>query len=276
MELPGYQRIAEAIRRALSSGARVPRRAVVPFAGGQFLVMPAADDRLAIAKLVVVQPGREESVFAELWVKDLATGEVLHLPAEELTVRRTAALSLLAARTLAPKKRGALLLFGAGRQARGHLEAFHQGLDLTGVWVKGRSPERARRLLAHARALGLSAEPFTGAYPRDLAFVVTATTSREPVVSPDLPEGVFVAAVGSFTPEARELPKALVRRAALVVADTEDAIAEAGELVGLPRERIRILAEVLRGPPWVRGTVVFKSTGHALFDLAAVRAYLNA
>jgi len=276
MELPGYLRIAEAIRLALLSGARIPPRTVVPLPDGQFLVMPAADDRLAIAKLVLVQPGREASVFAELWVRDLDTGEVWHLPAEELTVRRTAALSLLAARTLAPKKRGALLLFGAGRQARGHLEAFHEGLTLTRVLVKGRSPERVEALLEAARALGLPAEPFSGRYPEDLAFVVTATTSPDPVVGDDLPDGVFVAAVGSFTPEARELPEALVRRAELVVADTADALLEAGELVGLPRNRVRLLAEVLEDPPPARGTVVFKSTGHALFDLAAVRAYLNA
>ncbi len=273
---PSYLELAEAIRAVLLKGARAPRRQVLPIPGGQFLVMPAADDRVALAKLVTVRPEARPSVFAELWVQRLDTGEVLHLPAEELTVCRTAALSLLAARTLAPRQKGALLLVGAGRQARGHLEAFREGLSLTRVLVKGRSPERVAALLEAARALGLAAEPFAGRYPEDLAFVVTATTSKAPVVSADLPEGVFVAAVGSFTPDARELPEALVQRAALVVADTEDALAEAGELQGLPRGRIRLLAELVENPPRPRGTVVFKSTGHAIFDLAAVRAYLKA
>lgn len=276
MELPGYRRVAEAIRAALLKGVDAPRRTVLPVPGGRFLVMPAADDRVAIAKLVVVRPGGEPSVRAELWAHDLQTGEAHRLPAEELTVRRTAALSLLAAWSLAPRKRGSLLLLGAGRQARGHLEAFHEGLTLTRVLVKGRSPERVEALLEAARALGLPAEPFSGRYPEDLAFVVTATTSPTPVVGDDLPEGVFVAAVGSYTPEARELPEALLARAEWVVADTADALAEAGELVGLPRGRVRLLAEVLREPPRPRGPVVFKSTGHAVFDLAAVRAYLNA
>ena len=227
---PSYLELAEAIRKVLLKGAHAPRRQVLPIPGGQFLVMPAADERVALAKLVTVRPEARPSVFAELWVQRLDTGEVFHLPAEELTVRRTAALSLLAARTLAPKPKGALLLVGAGRQARGHLEAFTEGLALTRVLIKGRSPERVEALLEAARALGVPAEPFSGRYPEDLAFVVTATTSKEPVVSADLPEGVFVAAVGSFTPEARELPEALVERAELVVADTEDALAEAGEL----------------------------------------------
>ncbi len=273
---PSYLELTEALREVLASGASAPRRQVLPVPGGRFLVMPAADEHLALAKLVVVRPGASPSVFAELWAMRLDSGEVFRLPAEELTVRRTAALSLLAARTLAPRREGALLLVGAGRQARGHLEAFHEGLALTRVLIKGRSPERVEALLEAARALGIPAEPFAGRYPEDLAFVVTATTSREPVVSADLPEGVFVAAVGSFTPEARELPEALVQRATLVVADTEDALVEAGELQGLPRSRVRLLAEVLQEPPRVSGTVVFKSTGHAIFDLAAARAWLGA
>ncbi len=273
---PSHLELTEALREVLASGASAPRRQVLPVPGRRFLVMPAADERLVLAKLVVVRPGASPSVFAELWAMRLDSGEVFRLPAEELTVRRTAALSLLAARTLAPRREGALLLVGAGRQARGHLEAFHEGLALTRALIKGRSPERVEALLEAARALGIPAEPFAGRYPEDLAFVVTATTSREPVVSADLPEGVFVAAVGSFTPEARELPEALVQRATLVVADTEDALVEAGELQGLPRSRVRLLAEALREPPRVSGTVVFKSTGHAIFDLAAARVYLNA
>lgn len=273
---PGYLELAEAIRELLLRGAHAPRRQVIPIPGGAFLVMPAADRDFALAKLVTVRPEASPSVFAELWVQRLDTGEVFHLPAEELTVRRTAALSLLAARTLAPRQKGALLLVGAGRQARGHLEAFTEGLSLTRVLVKGRSQERVAALLEAAAALGIPAEPFSGSYPEDLAFVVTATTSKKPVVPADLPEGVFVAAVGSFTPEARELPEALVDRAELVVADTADALSQAGELQGLPPGRVRLLAEVLKDPPRTRGIVVFKSTGHAIFDLAAVRAYLNA
>ena len=273
---PTYLELAEALREVLASGAHAPRRQVLPVPGGEFLVMSAADDRLALAKLVVVRPEASPSVTAELWAMRLDSGKVFRLPAEELTVRRTAALSLLAARTLAPKKRGALLLVGAGRQAWGHLEAFREGFDLTQVVVKGRGEARLQAFLKRARALGLEARPFGGSLPEDLAFVVTATTSPVPVVGVDLPEGVFVAAVGSFTPEARELPETVLERAELVVADTEDALMEAGELQGFSRTRVRLLAEVLKDPPRVRGSVVFKSTGHALFDLAAARAYLNA
>ena len=270
---PSYREIASEIRKVLLGGAKAPARSVLAIPGGHLLVMPAADREYAVVKTVVVD---DRGVSGEVWARRHATGEVWHLPAEELTVRRTAALSLLAAKTLAPRKKGALLLVGAGRQARGHLEAFAEAGLIDRVLVKGRNPERARALAAYAEELGVNGGLFEGWYPEDLAFVVTATTSPRPVVGADLPEGVFIAAVGSFTKNARELPPELLERASLVVADTEDALFEAGELVELPPKRVLTLREVLENPPATSGTVVFKSTGHALFDLAAVRAYLKA
>src|SRR3712207_8571664 len=48
-----------------------------------------------------------------------------------VTARRTAALSMLAARELAPRPEGPLLVVGAGTQGRAHLEAFHEGLGVS-------------------------------------------------------------------------------------------------------------------------------------------------
>jgi ornithine cyclodeaminase len=45
-----------------------------------------------------------------------------------------------------------------------------------------------------------------GAALAEVGLVVTATTSREPVLPGAVAEGTFVAAVGSFEPEAAELP----------------------------------------------------------------------
>jgi len=264
-----YLKIAEEIRRLLLMGLEPPKRTVLPIPGGSFLTMPAADDRFALCKLVTVEPERTPSVFAELWVKDLRTGRVHHLEAEELTQKRTAALSLLAALTLAPEREGALLLVGAGRQAEAHLEAFCEGLTIRRVYVRGRGLERARRLLEKARGMGLSAELWEGeTVPGEVRFVVTATTSPTPVLPERLPTPLFISAVGSFRPWEREVPEGVMKRAA-VFCDTPDALQEAGELQGL--EGVLPLREALLEPPRAE-LVVFKSVGHALFDLAAVRA----
>src|SRR5919201_1294269 len=106
-----------------------------------------------------------------------------------VTARRTAALSLLAARLLAPDPSGPLLVVGAGVQARAHLEAFAEGLGVREAYVVSRTPAHAERLAEHARGLGVNAravrEAGVGAQLiapllNRVTLVVTATTSRDP------------------------------------------------------------------------------------------------
>lgn len=65
-------------------------------------------------------------------------------------------------------------------------------------------------------------------------YVVTATTSTEPVLPEDVANhrdgNFFVAGIGSFRPHMAELPAGLVRRARLCCADTPHAVTEAGDL----------------------------------------------
>jgi 1-piperideine-2-carboxylate/1-pyrroline-2-carboxylate reductase [NAD(P)H] len=111
----------------------------------------------------------------------------------------------------------------------------------------------------------------------EASLVVTATTSREPVLPEAVPEGVFVAAVGAFEPGAAELPPALISRSTVVVDTLEGAREEAGDLIqaetagAFSWENAMALEDVLRAPERPEGTVVFKSVGHALWDLAAAR-----
>ena len=111
----------------------------------------------------------------------------------------------------------------------------------------------------------------------EVSLVVTATTSREPVIPEDIPEGVFVAAVGSFEPEAAELPPALIFASRVFVDTMEGAREEAGDLIQAEQagafgwEDATSLEDALRSSDRPDGTVVFKSVGHALWDLAAAR-----
>ncbi|MBA3951208.1 MAG: delta(1)-pyrroline-2-carboxylate reductase family protein, partial [Rubrobacter sp.] len=111
----------------------------------------------------------------------------------------------------------------------------------------------------------------------EVSLVVTATTSREPVLPDAVAEGTFVAAVGSFEPEAAELLPELVSNSTVVVDTMEGAKEEAGDLIRAERagafrwSGVTELEEVLRGWDRPSGTVVFKSVGHSLWDLAAAR-----
>ncbi len=283
-----YPELADEIRAvALAEPGEVhaPPRLALPLpGGGVLLVMPASDAEIAITKLVTVHPGNSRlglpTIQGEVVVMEAATGVRLGvLDGATVTARRTAALSMLAARELAAIPDGPLLIIGAGIQGRSHLEAFREGLGVSKVFIHSRTPESAESLADYARTLGMETrivnapEEALGETP----LIVTATTSRTPVL-PD--EGVrddaFVAAVGSFEPEAAELAAELVARSAVVVDTLEGAREEAGDLIqaheaGLFDWEPTPLSDALRWAQRPRAPVVFESVGCALWDLAAAR-----
>jgi 1-piperideine-2-carboxylate/1-pyrroline-2-carboxylate reductase [NAD(P)H] len=284
-----YADLAESIREVAlerkSGEVQAPSRISLPLPDGAvLLVMPASGEDLAITKLVTVHPQNASrglpTIQGEVVVMEAATGERLGiLDGSVVTARRTAALSLLAARELAPRPNGPLLVVGAGTQGRAHLEAFHEGLGTSRVFVYSRTRERSEALAERAEELGLEARAVgdPGEVLGEASLVVTATTSREPVLPEEVPDGAFVAAVGSFEPGAAELPAGLVARSTVVVDTLEGAREEAGDLIQAHRagafswENAAQLEDILRAPARPEGTVVFKSVGHALWDLAAAR-----
>jgi ornithine cyclodeaminase len=274
--------VAEVLRARLAGVAKAPERLSVPVPGGVLLCMPAADDQIAVVKTITVHPGNRERpvIQGEVTVIEAATGRRLGtLDGPTVTARRTAAVSLLAARLLAADTAGPLLVIGAGVQARAHVEAFWQGLGVRAITLAGRTTARVEALAASLGEAGIvvtvaADQAAVEQAARQAAMIVTATTSREPVLADVVRGDAFVSAVGSFTPEAAELPATLVQRAVLYVDDMESARVEAGEYLraGVDWEGVTPLEAVLDGAtPRPAGPVVFKTVGHALFDLAAAR-----
>lgn len=277
---------------------QVPPRQVLPLpGGGSLFVMPARDARIAITKLITFTPGNASAgpqagprptIQGDVLVFDIATGErclMLHGPT--VTARRTAAVSLLAAQRLAPNPRGPLLVVGAGVQGRAHLEAFVQGLGLQEVVIASRSEASAQALAQYARTLGLRAHVTHDANTAlaDCPLVVTCTPAQAVVLHALPRSDAFVAAVGAFTPQMRELSAAFCQHCAQqgqVVIDTPQAAHEAGDLLqaGLDVALLPTLADVATGVGGAKktthqnansGPVLFKSCGWAGWDLAAAR-----
>ena len=283
--------LADAVATLLRDpGVVVPPRLVLPLpAGGSLFVMPAADARVAITKLIsfVADNGARglPAIQGDVVVFDAVDGRRLQvLDGPTVTARRTAAVSLLAARLLAPRPDGPLLIVGAGVQGRAHLEALAAGLGVRQVRVASRSPASADALVAHARALGLQAERVDDADAAlaDCPLVVSATPAQAVALRGHPRDDAFVCAVGAFTPRmvewAPEVCAALAARGRLVV-DTRDADHEAGDLLqaGLDVAVLPTLADVVNArPAWTGvaargGPVFFKSCGWAGWDLAAAR-----
>jgi len=263
----------------------VPPRTVMPTAHGACLfVMPACDARVAMTKLITFTPGNAGTgrltIQGDVAVFDVATGErrlILHGPT--VTGRRTAAVSALAARRLAPNIDGSMLVVGAGVQGRAHVEVFAAVLGVRRFLIASRSAGSAEALAEHARMLGAQAEVVADADAAlaECPLAVTCTPASGVVLrAPPRADG-FIAAVGAFTPRMVELDAALCRHFAAhgrIVVDARDADHEAGDLLqaGLDVAALPALADVVAaGDAARRGPVLFKSCGWAGWDLAAAR-----
>jgi ornithine cyclodeaminase len=267
--------IAGALHERRLGQVQVPDRTAIALPNdGWLLLMGAASATTAVTKVVTVHPhAPERRVQSDVVLLDASTGQRLAmLNGEVLTERRTAALSLLAAERLAPDPNADLLLIGAGAQARAHLEAFRVGLGTRRVWIHSRSAARRDDLVALARDWGMEAEPSHDPHAQlfEARLVITATNSSEPVLRQAPAQGSFIAAVGAFRPNMAELAPSVLVGAELVVDTLEGAQREAGDLLqaAVDWSRVRALQDRLEGPRPDR-TVVFKSVGHGIFDLAA-------
>lgn len=260
-----------------------PERHVAELEHGSLLLMPAASSELIITKLVTVHPENAHlglpTIQGEVVVLRSDNGVRLGiLDGGTVTACRTAALSLLATKTLAPSPGNVLLIFGAGVQARAHLEAFRAGLGIEQVFVTSRTETKAEELVAHARSLGLDANFVNdpSEVVADVSFVVTATTSRTPVLTGPLKRDAVVCAVGSFQPETAEVSADVVGGSRVVVDTLGAAKAEAGDLIQAAAAgrwrwtEVEQLEDLLAAPTaTVDRPTIFKSVGHSLFDLAA-------
>ncbi|HEY8187411.1 MAG TPA: ornithine cyclodeaminase family protein [Pyrinomonadaceae bacterium] len=215
------------------------------------------------------------------------SGELLAvINASAVTAVRTAAVSAVATRALAREDAGDLGVIGAGVQARSHIEAMSHVRQIRRCRIASRRVDSARKLAdeLHRRYnFPVEAVETVEAALRGADLVVTATSSAEALVRREwISEGAHLNAVGSSTPNARELDAATVAASSLFVDKIESAVNEAGDylravvdgVIGPGHIRAE-LGEVLNGTKPGRTSpdeiTLFKSLGLAVEDLAAAR-----
>ena len=271
------------------SSVKVPPRVVQALAGGGSLfVMPALDASVAMTKLITFTPANANTgrptIQGDVIVFDIATGERrLVLDGPTVTARRTAAESVLAARHLAPRTDGPLLIVGAGVQGTAHLQAFAEVMYVKDVVIASRSSESAHSLAVQARSMGLTARvvPDANTALADCPLAVVCTPASGIVLSTLPRSDAFISAVGAFTPHMLELGPELCQHFAQhgsIWLDTPDARHEAGDLIqaGLDLQHMATLHDAVRqNLQKANGPVLFKSCGWAGWDLAAARTALR-
>ena len=201
----------------------------------------------------------------------------------EITARRTAAATAVAAKYLARPESAVLTVCGCGVQGRAQLCALAAVLPLRKVFAYDKRQEQAAQFVEEVGSNSrVEVRPVTDLRKAllDSDVAVTCTTSKKPLLTrEDVPAGIFLAAVGADHPEKWELASDLMA-SAKVVTDVTDQCAAIGDLhhamaAGTMRstdvyaELGEIVAGVKPGRTSAEEIIVFDSTGMALQDVAA-------
>ena len=279
-----YGDYIQALREGFQSSVITPHRVVHDTsATTTLLLMPAWNNAFTGIKTVTVKSDNSalglSTVQGSYLLIDNTTGTpVALLDGTELTRRRTAAASALAADYLARKDASTLLLIGAGALAP-HFAAAHSAVrSIKRVLVYNRNSEKATALAAQ---LGAEAVTDLPAAVGEADIISGITNSTEAIIQGQwIKPGTHIDLAGAYKPAMRETDGVAVGMARVFVDTREGAAAEAGDLIQAEAEgHFKFadiqgdLTELCTGTMMGRKTdaevTLFKSCGTALEDLAA-------
>jgi ornithine cyclodeaminase/alanine dehydrogenase-like protein (mu-crystallin family) len=269
----------------------VPPVAHVPGVGGMFHIKSAQRSGSPALAAIKVNGNFPENVVQRglptiqgfVALLDAECGCVLALmDSIEITARRTAAATALAAKYLAKPASRTLAMIGCGVQARYHVEALLDVAPIQCVAFCDPRDEAADAFATRMLDLGLqtrrSSDP--RAAVRSAEIVVTVTTSTRPLLGlADIGPGTFVAGVGADNPAKHELGPDLLKASRVIVdslaqastmGDLHHAIAAgAMQAADVHGELAQLAAGRLAGRANADEQWVFDSTGLSIQDLAA-------
>jgi len=266
-----------------------------PGTNDTILVMPAAVPEAGGVgtKVISIYPSNATrnlpTISSQIVLLDAETGRVRAiLDGAYITELRTSAVSALATDILARSGASSLGVFGAGVQAKNHIQAILAVRHVAEVRIYSRTAKLVSHLCGELRDLypNVAFDPMES--PNALAaaadIIVTATTSVDPVFSGSvLRPGTHIAAIGSFKPHVRELDDVTISRSSIFVDILEHAMKEAGDLIS-PIERGIIGPDRIKGDlgELVTGScsgrtddkeiTLFKSVGAAMEDIIMAAA----
>ena len=288
---PSYGDYVEALREGFKGDVTAPPRFVSPtVAETIFFAMPAWNADFTGIKTLTLKADNAAkglpTIQGTYQLFDNATGApVALLDGTELTRRRTAAASALAADYLARKDASTLLLVGAGALAPHFARAHAAVRPIKRILVFNRTHEKA---MALAKELGGEAVSDMAKACAE-ADIITCITSAHDIVihGRNIRPGTHIDLVGAYSPTMREADAAAVAMARVYVDTHEGAAHEAGDLLMAQQEGQFKWADIqgdlhdlTRGTRLGRKTdaevTLFKSSGTALEDLvAAAMVYLR-
>lgn len=208
-----------------------------------FALMPAylGKKRYFGAKIITAFPENRKlninTHLGEVMLFDSKTGiPRAMVNANAITWLRTAAVSALATDYLAKKNAEKLTLIGAGQQAISHLEAINCVRDIKKVYVYDLD-ERSRTIFINKMQERYSETVFVNCSTLDAAvqdtdIICTLTPAKTAFLDVQMvPKGVHINAIGTFTPDTREVKSSLISGSKVFVDDYHAAMTESGDIL---------------------------------------------
>ncbi|PIE10010.1 MAG: ornithine cyclodeaminase [Rhodobacterales bacterium] len=249
-------------------------------------LMPTADGEMYGFKYVNGHPVNTkaglQTVTAFGVLANLRTGYPLMLSEMTvLTAMRTAAMSALAAKHLAPKNAEVMAMIGNGAQSEFQCRAFHAICGVRTVRLYDIDPEATRKCARNLEGSGLvvvpcrsSEEAMEGA---QIVTTCTADKANNHILTGNMVgAGVHINAIGGDSPGKTELDAEIVKRSDVFVEYPPQTRIE-GEIQQLPEDHpVTELWEVFSGTKPGRGSdphqiTLFDSVGFAIEDFSALR-----
>jgi ornithine cyclodeaminase/alanine dehydrogenase-like protein (mu-crystallin family) len=286
------QAVEEGLRKlALDEAVNIPRARTQTDHAVQH-VMSAAAKTLGVVGYKAYTTSRKGTHF-HVGLFDGKTGALLALiQADYLGQMRTGAASGVATQYMARPDAAEVGVYGSGKQARTQVQAVCKVRKVRRVQVYSPNEEHRRRFAQEMQELcqcDVEPVPRPEMAAEDKDVIITATTSREPVLNGNwIAEGTHLNIVGSNFLGKAEVDAVAVRRCDSIVVDSKDqARLEAGDFVQALEEGsvhwsdIHELGQVIVGRYTGRAhpqdVTMFKSLGIAIEDVAvAGRVYARA
>jgi alanine dehydrogenase len=285
--------VEQGLRKLALDEAMNTPRARVQTDHAMLHIMSAAAKSLGVMGAKLYSTSRKYGARFLVPLFDGKTGTLLALmQADYLGQVRTGAASGIATQYMARPDATEVGIYGSGKQARTQVQAVCRVCRIRQVQVYSPNEQR-RRAFADEMSNLCQTEvvpvprPEMAAEKKDI--VITATTSREPVLTGHwIAEGTHINAIGSNFLSKVEIDSVTVRRCAVIAVDSKDqARQEAGDFQQAledgslrwtdVRELGQIIAGRYPGRKHPQDITLFKSLGIAIEDVAvAARVYARA
>jgi len=283
--------IESALKLYENQDFHMPQRFHLDHGPNTILLMPCFTNDYFCTKLISLFPDNPQKNLPVLngivVLNDAQTGLPLALlDGPTVTAFRTAAVSAVSIRHLAPENSYSLGIIGAGVQAFYQVWVASQVKSFTEIVIYDINPNHVSslttRLTNRLPEVAIRQAKTIQQLLEHTQVVITATSSDEPVLpeKAELLAGKHYACIGSYKPHARELPQAIYGLIDQIYIDAKEAVEESGDIITplenqwIRRDQIMTLGRHLLDNSKRQDreeTTVFKSVGIALFDLCAAK-----